>query len=221
MGVSRGYVSESRGHRPARSSSGPKADILIDNNGHACLSDFSIVAIAAGQSVDISSWTTGGTIQWMSPELIDPESFGLEKVRPTKESDCYALGMVIYEVLSGRTPFAPRSPFFVIQKVLNGERPGRPQEEGGTLFTDCIWEILELCWKHKPGERISAKDILPRLEQALSLSQPSSRVDGVMGSDAGGQLNATTSDSGVFPVRLRSMVHLQSSLWRNRTVDRT
>ena len=34
----------------------------------------------------------------MSPELLDPERFGVEGDRPTKESDCYAFGMVIYEV---------------------------------------------------------------------------------------------------------------------------
>ena len=34
----------------------------------------------------------------MSPELLDPERFGVKGDRPTKESDCYAFGMVIYEV---------------------------------------------------------------------------------------------------------------------------
>jgi hypothetical protein len=37
----------------------------------------------------------------MSPELLDPGRFGIphsEGGRPTRQSDCYALGMVIYEV---------------------------------------------------------------------------------------------------------------------------
>ena len=37
----------------------------------------------------------------MSPELLDPSMFGIpepEGDRPTRQSDCYALGMVIYEV---------------------------------------------------------------------------------------------------------------------------
>jgi len=37
----------------------------------------------------------------MSPELLDPGRFGVpasEEKRPTRQSDCYALGMVIYEV---------------------------------------------------------------------------------------------------------------------------
>ena len=34
----------------------------------------------------------------MSPELLYPKEFGFKECRPTKPSDCYALGMVIYEV---------------------------------------------------------------------------------------------------------------------------
>ena len=49
----------------------------------------------------LMSFTAGGTYRWMSPELLDPELFGIpesEGDRPTRQSDCYALGMVIYEV---------------------------------------------------------------------------------------------------------------------------
>ena len=47
------------------------------------------------------SFTSGGSTRWTSPELLDPERFGVpesEGDRPTTQSDCYALGMVIYEV---------------------------------------------------------------------------------------------------------------------------
>ena len=43
----------------------------------------------------------GGTLRWMSPELLDPERFGNSDGRQTKQSDCYALGMVVYEVGEG------------------------------------------------------------------------------------------------------------------------
>ena len=49
----------------------------------------------------LMSFTAGGTYRWMSPELLYPEGFGIpqqEGDRPTRQSDCYAFGMVIYEV---------------------------------------------------------------------------------------------------------------------------
>ena len=104
----------------------------------------------------------GGTTPWMSPELLDPESFDLKKSRPTRESDCYALGMVVYEVLSGQAPYSPSSA--PLLKILRGVRPERPQGAQGAWFTDEIWGMLGLCWKHEPSERISAETVLPYLQ---------------------------------------------------------
>ena len=50
----------------------------------------------------VTTVSSGGTFCWMSPELLEPSRFGSDG-RPTRESDCYALGMVIYEV-SGLQP---------------------------------------------------------------------------------------------------------------------
>jgi len=97
----------------------------------------------------------------MSPELLSPEQFGFTKSLPTKASDCYALGMVIYEVLSGQMPFASFGGSVVIRKVLDGERPARPQ---GELIADSIWGMVQSCWKPQPGERTSAKTVLLGLE---------------------------------------------------------
>jgi len=115
----------------------------------------------------------------MSPELLVPGKFGLEESHPTKASDCYALGMVIYEVLSGQTPFDQYSFLAVVWKVLEGERPERPQGAQGALFTDSIWGILEVCWKPQPGDRISAKDVLLGLEGKPYPLRPSSESGGV------------------------------------------
>ena len=92
-----------------------KANILINKYRRACVADFGlltmgcIVTRAAAQGSQVSlisndsvmSFTAGGTYRWMSPELLYPEGFGIpqsEGNRPTRQSDCYAFGMVIYEV---------------------------------------------------------------------------------------------------------------------------
>jgi serine/threonine protein kinase len=161
-----------------------KANILIDNNSHACLADFGSLTIALDEStVGITlPAVAGGTTQWMSPELLHPEMFGLKESFPTKESDCYALGMVMYEVLSGQRPFAPSSGTNIVIKVLDGKRPQRPQGQEGRLFTDCIWRVLKLCWKPHPHDRVTAKAVLLGLEGDPSLLRPSSE-DGDVGAD--------------------------------------
>ena len=156
----------------------------------------------------------------MSPELLDPDSFGLKKSRPTKESDCYALGMVIYEVLSGQTPFAPLVTPLVIRKVLQGERPGRPKGEGGKRFADGIWEVLERCWKHQPKERINAKAVLLCLGGAPPLLLSSSDTDLIAESDTDEQSDAISINSSMFsPFHRRSQAYYQSSSSYNSSAD--
>jgi len=96
----------------------------------------------------------------MSPELLYPDHFGFNDSRPTKESDCYALGMVIYEVLSGQAPFTPLKDFIVMRKVIEGEHPGRQEGAEGLWFTDDLWWMLELCWATRAESRPSIEAIL-------------------------------------------------------------
>ena len=155
-----------------------KSNILVDSNGHACLAGPSLLTMPSDELSDISPIEKGGTVRGMSPELLDPTRFGLQEGRPTKASDCYALGMVIYEVLSGQRPFTADNNLDVMVKTMRGERPRRPQGKEGKRFTNSIWDTLNLCWKQKPRDRIDASAVLLRLEKHPPLPMPSSSVGG-------------------------------------------
>ena len=145
-----------------------KANILIDHSGRARLADFGLLMIVsdpAHVTVASNSYTEGGTTRWMSPELLAPE----QADRPTKSSDCYALGMVIYEVLSGRTPFHQLQNHIVVQRVIEGLRPGRPEGEEGVWFTDELWGMVERCWTPGPDNRPSINTVLECLGLRSSL----------------------------------------------------
>ena len=189
---------------------------MIDNNGCALLADFSLLTVISDQDTLLSTCIEGGTIPWMSPELLDPESFGFVGSRLTKESDCYALGMVIYEVLSGWPPFAPsKSP---IRNILNGGRPRRPQGARGARFTDSIWEILELCWEQQPNDRPSLNTVLQYLQDITRPSGPSSAdVDGDIEADVDDKSATTSSDSSTFSLlSSRSRIYDQQPLRHDR-----
>jgi len=98
----------------------------------------------------------------MSPELFNSEA---GDQRPTKSSDCYALGMVVYEVLSGHVPFYQYKGWAISSKVSKGDRPERPQGVEGTWFTDAVWSALECCWTPQPENRPSIEDVLQCLEK--------------------------------------------------------
>ena len=124
--------------------------------------------------VSSTPFTRAGTPRWMSPELLDPGKFGPADGRPTKHSDCYALGMLIYEVLSGRVPLSQHHGYAVIARILEGERPARPSQRGREmLFTDEVWGILGHCWQPTPDDRPRIRDVLQCLENASGSWVPS------------------------------------------------
>jgi hypothetical protein len=161
-----------------------KANILIDQTGQARLADFGLVTIISDYPnlSSSSSHTQGGTARWMSPELIDPQRFGFEKCYRTKSSDCYALGMVVYETISGRLPFHQHADMTVFVKILAGEHPAR-----GVGFAGSLWNILKQCWAPQPNQRPSIEDVSLCLERLRNLPDPPSpEVDEETESDGDG-----------------------------------
>jgi len=122
-----------------------------------------------------------GTIRWMSPELLDTIRFGSDGL-PSRESDCYALGMTIYEVsgffrsgalllihlqvLGGLLPFHHlRSPA-VACMILRGDRPGKPVNASSLGFTDTLWGLVQSCWNESAAARPTAQQLLDYLRPA-------------------------------------------------------
>lgn len=143
-------------------------NILIDESGNARLADFGMTRVPSGLSISSSPGGCGTTL-WMSPELFDPTGFGVKDARQTKSSDCYALGITMYEVLSGRVPYFQYqnlTHYYVMGMVLKGERPKRLLGVEGKWLTDNVWEIMEHCWKPRPGDRPGVECVLQGLEEA-------------------------------------------------------
>ena len=139
--------------------------------------------------IDLSSFLSetvdspGGTWRWMSPELLDPKSFGSDG-RLTRESDCYALGMVVYEVsllhsslrflvhtfqvLTGLKPFYNMPGPTCILAVVRGERPPRPSLAESLGFSDTLWGLTQSCW----SETTSTRPTALQLFDCISLASP-------------------------------------------------
>jgi serine/threonine protein kinase len=181
-----------------------KANILIDQDGRARLADFGLLTIALDSTYTTSSSSpkSAGTARWMSPELLDPDQFDLEDSRPTKDSDCYALGMVILEVLSGKPPFPNYNGLIAMRKIVEGELPGRPQGAEEVWFTDDLWEMLEQCWSPQPGWRPTIEAVLQCLKRGSTAWQPlPPDLHDHVQSDSDDQSNFSLShDLGMFPI---------------------
>jgi serine/threonine protein kinase len=148
-----------------------KANILVDQHNRARLADFGLITITsdAGNFTTVNSSVNTGTTRWMSPELLDPDHLAFEDGRRTDASDCYALGMVILEVLSCRAPFSGVSEIGVMLKVVRGEQPVRPE---GVWCTGDIWKKLQECWSFHPNDRPTIGAVFGWLEHVSSTWEP-------------------------------------------------
>ena len=126
----------------------------------------------------------------MAPELLD------WKTCPSRESDIYALGMVIYEVFRIAFPcgggpngslsqvFAHQRPFSHVPNcaapglVLSGMRPTRPTNREILGLSEDLWTLTKRCWDLVPGTRPDAADVLVLVETASRgwVSPPSEEI---------------------------------------------
>lgn len=129
-----------------------------------------------------------GTAFFTAPELLHPTKFGLEKGVPSKEGDIYALGMTLYQVLTGCYPFYPRGEFEVIHAVIEGARPPRPENAEEMGMTEVVWEFMAECWREERVERPAIWEVLGRFcdiageggmaNSAIELAMPQLNIPG-------------------------------------------
>jgi len=140
------------------------ANILINGDQEACLSDMGLTTISATQAINSNSMdNASGTPRWMAPELF------VDKPRFTYESDVYAFGMTIYEVISGKLPFQGLREFAVISVVIGGQRPARPgQEESAFVFEDRLWNLVQCCWMQDASTRCKMPEVVSTLKDVTA-----------------------------------------------------
>lgn len=146
------------------------ANILIKQDGTSCLADFGFTTIMRTETCTFSSPTSGGTVRWMSPELLIPDEQS-ELPGRTVFSDCYAFGMVIYEVLTDKTPFyhITGPDYVVFTRLLQGERPDIPVDTPPAAHDSGLWKIVEQCWETEPIQRPALSEVRDQLATAAGM----------------------------------------------------
>ncbi len=139
------------------------ANVLVEKGGRVVLTDFGIARAMAGE---VASRTQGmvGTPMYMSPEQI---SGGEVEAR----SDLYAVGLLLYEMLTGEAPFSGDSPMAVAFARL---RQPPPDPAGRPGVPDALAHLVRQCLEREPAERpVGAHDVATVLRTwLLSVGEP-------------------------------------------------
>ncbi|MFC0216070.1 Stk1 family PASTA domain-containing Ser/Thr kinase [Paenibacillus chartarius] len=133
-------------------------NILIGKNGRIKVTDFGI-ARAATSSTITQTGSVVGSVHYFSPEHAKGTSTG-------EKSDLYSLGIVLYQMLTGRLPFLGESPISVALKHLQ-EDVEEPRSVN-PLIPQSVENIILKAMRKKPEERYqSATEMLADLETCL------------------------------------------------------
>ena len=103
------------------------------------ITDFGIsTLIGSAESSDPASLV--GSPEYMAPEVIEAR-------RTTPAADLYSAGILLYELLSGRTPFAGGAPIAVLRRHVHDEPPRIPD------VRDDVWQVLTALLAKDPAQR--------------------------------------------------------------------
>ena len=134
------------------------ANLLLDDEGNVHVSDFGI-ASTSGADALTAPGTVLGTAGYLAPEQARGEP-------ATAASDLYALGVVAFELLTGRRPFAGDTPATEAFAHLNADVP-RATPFDPTLPT-AVDDVFQVALAKEPQARpANAQELVRRLREAL------------------------------------------------------
>ena len=178
-------------------------NVILDDEGRAKVTDFGIARAGASDMTETGSIM--GTAQYLSPEQAQGHAVG-------PRSDLYAIGIVLYELLTGRVPFDGDSPVTIALKQVS-ELPIPPSAFNPAVPPELDAIVLHALEKEPERRFADAEAFIEELERARAgLAVPAGQATAVFGALASTDPTAPTALAGaVAPMpteeELAAMAH--------------
>ena len=140
-------------------------NMMIDKDGNSRIMDFGIARSVKGKGI------TGAGVMVGTPEYMSPEQAEVKEV--DQRSDIYSLGVILYEMVTGRVPFEGETPLGIAMKHKS-EIPKDPREISSQIPEDLSTVILKCLEKDKENRYQSAGEVrseLARIEEGIPTTE--------------------------------------------------
>ena len=132
------------------------SNVLFNEHGRLVLSDFGVARMVEGTTALSQAGLIIGTPMYMSPEQADGEKAG-------PASDLYSLGVVAYQMLTGRPPFMADTPLALLRAHI--DRPLQPPRTLNPRLSETVEAALFKVMAKGPADRYaSAADFVRALQ---------------------------------------------------------
>ena len=159
------------------------SNLMLAGDGTVKLTDFGVAQVFAGTKLTKTGGVIG-TVEYMSPEQAKGS-------RVTKSSDLYALGALMYAMLTARPPFTGQTALEIVQKHQYGQfdKPRRYVPEIPIWLDDLICQCLEKKPEDRPPDAFVLSKRLQEVRNKVEMSQKDETI--AVNTDRGSSSNAT------------------------------
>lgn len=139
------------------------SNIMIDATGRPKVTDFGIAYVSEAKTKLTSDGSIIGTPEYLSPEQCEGKTVDAR-------SDIYSLGVTLYEILSGETPYEADTPVSMLVKIIQGTF--KPLNEVNPNVPEPLQRVVDKMMQTNPAERFtdmaSLSKALTDVEKALT-----------------------------------------------------
>ena len=135
------------------------SNVLIDERGNCLLTDFGLARMAEASTKITASGTIMGTPAYMSPEQGAGSTLD-------HRSDIYSLGIIFYEMVTGRVPYTAETPIAVVFKHIQDPLPSA-RELNPNLPESVELVLLKALAKNPEDRYQKAEDFVQAIQKAI------------------------------------------------------